>query len=152
MAEVNPDIAGLTALVQQLLAKRELDRRERDQVALELERARQAAGPVTSVIQPTLPKIGGISNGVVWVGGEPNVSWTETKNLEPRSACHGIHQGDMSLQQVTPNMGNGSVNQSKEHGGTVAFMSALLHDTMYSRCDQGYPLSEDAGAEYKNED
>jgi hypothetical protein len=38
--------------------------------------------------------------------------------------CHGIHQGDMSLRQVTPNMGNGSVNQSGEHGGTVAFMLA----------------------------
>jgi hypothetical protein len=66
--------------------------------------------------------------------------------------CHGIHQGDMSLRQVTPNMDNGSVNQSREHGGTVALMSALLHGTMYSRRDQGHPLMEDAGAGYKNED
>jgi hypothetical protein len=53
---------------------------------------------------------------------------------------------------VTPNMDNGSVNQSGEHGETVAFMSALLHNTMYSRRDQGHPLMEDAGAGYKNED
>jgi hypothetical protein len=58
----------------------------------------------------------------------------------------------MSLRQVTPNMDNGSVNQSGEHGGTVAFLSALLHDIMYSRRDQGHPLREDAGAGYKNED
>jgi hypothetical protein len=98
MAESNPDIAGLTALVQQLLAEREVDRRERDQVALELERARQATVPVPSVIQPVLPKIGGISNGVVWVGGEPNVSWTETKNLEPRSAYCRRHTTDKDLK------------------------------------------------------
>jgi hypothetical protein len=49
-------------------------------------------------------------------------------------------------------MDNGSVNQSGEHGGTVALMLALLHGTMYSRRDQGHPLMEDAGAGYKNED
>jgi hypothetical protein len=49
-------------------------------------------------------------------------------------------------------MDNGSVNQSGEHGGTVALMSALLHGTMYSRRDQGHLLMEDAGAGYKNED
>jgi hypothetical protein len=49
-------------------------------------------------------------------------------------------------------MDNGSANQSGEHGGTVALMLALLHDTMYSRCDQEHPLMEDAGAGYKNED
>jgi hypothetical protein len=58
----------------------------------------------------------------------------------------------MSLQQVAPNMDNGSVNQSGEHGGTVALMLALLHSTVYLRCDQGHPLMEDAGAGYKKED
>jgi hypothetical protein len=46
----------------------------------------------------------------------------------------------MSLRQVTPNMDNGSVNQGGEHGGTVAFMSALLHNTMYLCRDQRHPL------------
>jgi hypothetical protein len=49
-------------------------------------------------------------------------------------------------------MDNGSVNQSGEHGGTVALMLALLHSTVYLRCDQGHPLMEDAGAGYKKED
>jgi hypothetical protein len=71
---------------------------------------------------------------------------------KPHGPCHGIHQGDISLRQVAPNMDNGSVNQSGEHGGTVALMSALLHGTMYSRRDQGHLLMEDAGAGYKNED
>jgi hypothetical protein len=54
----------------------------------------------------------------------------------------------MSLQQVTPNMGDGSVNQNGEHGGTMAFMLALLHNTMYLCRDQGHPLMEDTGAGY----
>jgi hypothetical protein len=49
-------------------------------------------------------------------------------------------------------MDSRSVNQSAEHGGTVVFMLALLHNTMYLCRDQGHPLREDAGAGYKNED
>jgi hypothetical protein len=42
----------------------------------------------------------------------------------------------MSLQQVSPKLGEGNVIQDVDCGGIVAFMLALLYDPMYTWYDQ----------------
>jgi hypothetical protein len=56
----------------------------------------------------------------------------------------------MSLGQKTPNTVYESVSQGGNRVEIVSFMLALLYNPMYTRYDQGRPVSEATGVELKD--